>query len=194
MRTRTRIRCLTICVVVLASVGAAIAASDVTADQYVAEFLTQGKSQIAPDGWSPDEQLLSDEELIAKLREQSPTVLAVAILNAGIHPRWTIVFLSDEGDVRIIATLTYWGVIQSKRDGTVKRAKYDKLVQKVVSRLTCTRQLEQGFMMRGLAYWESGEVRYCEAAIFGDDDLGPGIEPLLDATEIRFSVWNDKDR
>ena len=171
------------------------AARPVTPELYVAEFLTQEKSQIAPDGWSPQEQVISDKQLFSKLRMQSSKLLAVGILNAGIHPRWTMVFLEDEDDVRVVATLTFWGRIQMKRVGQIPRAEYAIMLQELLRSLKCASQMESDFMMRGFVHWNSGKATFCDANPWQDDGakLSQVLGPVLQATEVRFTVWEHEE-
>ncbi len=187
-------RWLVILPVVLCALGMArlAAAEAVTPEQYVVEFLTPDRSPIAPGGWSPEEQLIGDGELAQRLRAKDSGVAAVVILNAGIHPRWTVVFVEEGESVRFIATLTYWGEIQEKRVGALDKSQFDGKIPAALKQLDCRNGLPGKLLMRGIVYWEGEEPRFCEAEIFGDAVLGPIVEPwLAESAEVRFTVFED---
>ncbi len=166
----------------------------VTPELYVAEFLTEGKSSIAPRGWAFEEQVLTDKQLLHELHESSPQLLAVAILNAGIHPRWTMLFLDDGSDVRVVATLAYWGQIQEKLGGQISRAEYSAMLDDLLPSLECGPQMESNSMMRGFVHWGHGEPAFCDANPWGDDGvkLGEVLYPLLRAADVRFTVFKER--
>ncbi len=157
-------------------------------------FLTEEKSSIAPRGWAFEEQVIPDKQLLHELHESSSQLLAVAILNAGIHPRWTMLFLDDESDVRVVATLTYWGQIQEKRVGRISRAEYAVVLEELLPSLECVPQMESDFMMRGFVHWVSGEPAFCDTNPWGDDGvkLSEVLDPLLQAADVRFTVFKEK--
>lgn len=176
--TRLRVACAFVTLSTL-WLGSAFASAQVTVEQYVEEFLTEGKSEIAPDGWSPDEQLLADDELVIRLRKRSPSVVAVAILNTGIHPRYTIVFLEAGDDVRLIATHTLWGRITSKLVRQIPPSEFDEVLAEIVPLLRCGPELKDGHMTRGLVHWESGAATFCDQPE-EDYQLPPGEDVVID--------------
>jgi hypothetical protein len=170
---------------------------EVPPELYVAEFLTDRKSAIAPEGWSPKETLLPDKELVVALRKRNEAVVAVVTFHSGYHPKWTLVFLRtppNAAGVRIIATLTYWGAVQVKRTGSISFDAFETMRSALVGRLDCGAAPTYKHTYWGFAHWPDRSVQYCGGDILDEriDFFYETITPAMNATTVVYSVWKDE--
>jgi len=156
-------------------------APDELREAYVREFLTASETPLTTKGWSPQEQVIPDPDLLHGIRTLSPggsTVRAVAIANAGIHPRWTFVFLERASQISVVATYTFWGQVQQKRAGVIASDQFDEVLEHLKEDLECLPDPspEYGIWLRALAYWEGETLFVCDAFM----KEGPHFSSQLD--------------
>ncbi len=159
---------------------------------YIREFLTAEETSLTAKGWSPKEQVIPDAELFHGLRAFSPTsstVRAVAIANAGVHPRWTFVFLEEGSQISVVATYTFWGQVQQKRAAFVESSQFKEVLESLKQDLECLPDPspEYGIWLRALAYWKGEDLFVCDAFMKEGPHFSKQLERILERATTTYT-------
>jgi hypothetical protein len=153
-------------------------------EAYVREFLTAGETPLTAVGWSPKEHVIPDPDLLRGLRasiQSDAVVRAVAIANAGVHPRWTFVFTEHGSRVSVVATYTFWGQVQQKRAAVISSSGFKRVLDSLKLDLECLHDPspEYGIWLRALAYWEGEDLFVCDAYLKEGPHFSDQLEQIL---------------